>query len=58
MNLFVWELGGEVKRVCVYFDFPLQGETDRNDEFVCMGVGDKRVCLLYFPSHGREGWKL
>ena len=49
MDLFVWELGGEEKRVYVYYAFPLQGENDRNYEFVCMGVGGRReksVCLL------------
>ena len=58
MNSFLCELGGEEKRVCVYYAFPLLGEEDRNYEFVSMGVGGRReksVCLLSFPSPGRGG---
>ena len=48
-----WELG---RRECVYYAFPLQGENDRNYEFVCMGVGgeEKRVCVYYDFSLSSE----
>ena len=41
MDSIVWELRGEEKRVCLLC-FSLQGEKDRNDEFVCMGVAWRR----------------
>ena len=36
MNSFVWELGGEEKRVCVYYDFSLSSERriEMMDSFV------------------------
>ena len=58
MDMFVLELG-EKRKESVYYDFPLQGEEDRNYEFVCKGVGgeEKRVCVYYdfSLSPGRGG---
>ena len=48
MNSFVWELG-EKRKECVFImiSLSLLGEEDRNDGFVCIGIGVevKRGCL-------------
>ena len=48
MNSFVWELG-EKRKECVFITISLSllGEEDKNDGFVCIGIGVevKRGCL-------------
>ena len=56
MDSFVWELGGEEKRVC-YYDFSFQRKKVRNDGFVCMGVGGEKIkeCVYYdFSLQGEK----